>query len=292
MDITSTYNLQLLVSLVYFALTLGVLLVKYVTPLKKLLNYGKTVNYHNETNDNDNNNENRGSHSPPSKVIDIIVKYAVVQKLWFAHFYICLFTLSTATYFRACHESIIGQSSDVTYKNMRLINTILIIQGARRMIESFAVTKFSPTSYMNITHYIVGMSHYVLIALATYLGLSGNCSASAALTIIDYVLIAVFGIASVQQFRAHYHLAHLVKYSLPKFKVVASPHYFYEVVIYTVFMLFSVKNGINLTSLMFISSLIFVVVNLSVSAVETYRYYQHKYREEFDLKWAIFPGIL
>ena len=289
MNITTTYNLQLLVSLVYFALTSGILLVKYVPPLKRLLNYGKTVP----------DFDSRGNNSPsspstPSEVIDIIAKYAVVRKLWFTHFYICLFTLSTATYFKVCHEAIIGQSGNevVTFKNLEIINKLLLLQGARRMIESFVVTQFSTTSYMNITHYVVGISHYVLISLATYLGLSGSCAGSAVLTITDYMLIAIFGVASLQQFRAHYHLAHLVKYSLPKFKLVASPHYLYEVIIYTVIMAFSTKNGINLTSFMFISGWVFVVTNLSVSAMETYHYYQLKYKEEFDLKWAIFPGIL
>ncbi|KAI5960273.1 DFG10 [Candida margitis] len=279
MNIT-TYDLQILVSLVYFALTSGVLLVKCVRPLRKLLNYGKTAS----TGDDGN--------SPPSEVIEIIAKYAVVRKSWFTHFYICLFTLSTATYFKACHETIVGQSDEATYKNLLIINKLLILQGARRTFESFAVTKFSPTSYMNMTHYLVGISHYVLIALATYLGLSGNCSGSAALTIVDYILIAIFGVASLQQFRAHYHLAHLVKYSLPKFGLVASPHYSYEVLIYTVIMIFSTKNGITLTSIMFISGWVFVVTNLSVSAIQTYQYYQAKYKEEFNLKWAIFPGVV
>lgn len=283
MNIATTCNLQLLVSLAYFALTSGVLLVKYAPQLRRLLNYGKTAPNSDTSDNNDSSLE----------VIDIIAKHAVVRKLWFAHFYICLFTLSTATYFKACHEAIIGQSNeDATYKNLDIINKLILIQGARRMIESFVVTKFSPTSHMNVAHYVVGMSHYVLIALATYLGLSGNCAGSAALTIVDYVLISVFGIASVQQFQAHYHLAHLVKYSLPSFKVVASPHYLYEVILYTIIMIFSAKNGLGFTSLMYISAWVFVVTNLSVSAVETYHYYQVKYKEEFSLKWAIFPGIL
>ncbi|KAI5952099.1 DFG10 [Candida theae] len=284
MNIATTYNPQLLVSLTYFALTSGVLAVKYVPSLKRLLNYGKTAP-----------DSNSNGSDTPSEVIDIIAKHAVVRKSWFTHFYICLFTLSTATYFKACHEAIIGHSnetSSATYKNLAIINKLLVIQGARRMVESFVVTKFSPVSYMNFAHYAVGMSHYVLIALATYLGLSGNCAGSAALTIVDYFLVAVFGVASVQQFLAHSHLAHLVKYSLPKFKVVASPHYSYEVIIYTVIAIFGAKNGLGLTSLMFASAWVFVVTNLSVSAVETYRYYQVKYKEDFSLKWAIFPGIL
>ncbi|KAI5961033.1 DFG10 [Candida pseudojiufengensis] len=274
----TTIHLQYLIIGLYLILTSGVLLVKVVKPLNKLLDYGK--------------NTRLSSDSDSSVLVNFIANNAVVPKSWFTHFYICLFTLSTATYFQECHKSILGLNDSTTYKNFQIINKLLMIQGFRRMFESFFVTKFSPTSKMNISHYVVGMTHYVLIGLATYSGLEMNCGRSATFTVLDYVLMTIFGVASIQQFNAHYYLANLQKYSLPKFKYVSSPHYFYEIILYTVLMVFSIKSGFTNTSLMFIAAWIFVITNLTITAFETYNYYTLKYKEEFKLKYAIFPGFL
>ncbi|KAI5952512.1 DFG10 [Candida jiufengensis] len=276
------YHLQIFVIISYLALTLGVLIVKFVKPLNKLLDYGKNADL----------KTNSSPSSPSSEIVQFIADNAVVQKSWFTHFYICLFTLSTATYFQECHKSMLGLNDSATYKNLQIINKLLLAQGSRRMFESFFVTKFSPTSKMNVSHYLVGMAHYVLISTATYSGLEGNCGTSAALTIVDYILMAFFGIASVQQFVTHYQLANLQKYSLPNFKYSSSPHYTYEVIIYTILMLFSLKNGFNTVSFMFIAGWLFVITNLSITALETYNYYHLKYKEDFKIQWAIFPGIL
>ncbi|KAI3403121.2 hypothetical protein KGF56_004010 [Candida oxycetoniae] len=147
------YQPQVLISLAFLFLLLGVLLVKLIKPLNKLLEYGKNTEVINE--------------SPTSSIVNFITGNLVVPKQWFTHFYICLFTLATASYFKACHEKIIGQSSlpSVTFKNISIIHKLLWIQGGRRMVESFAVTKFSSESKINFSHYVVGMAHYTFLSM-------------------------------------------------------------------------------------------------------------------------------
>ncbi|CAK9439540.1 uncharacterized protein LODBEIA_P36400 [Lodderomyces beijingensis] len=281
MDVISfDYQPQLLITFAYLVLISGVLIVKLITPLNRLLEYGKNTQL-----------VANASSAPTTPLVSVIADKLVVPKSWFTHFYICLFTLSTASYFRACHDKLVpGESA--SYKNASIIQGLLVLQGGRRMAESFLVTKFSPTSKMNFSHYAVGLSHYVLIAMATYFGVNEFCATSATFTIMDYLLMAMFGASSYQQFSVHYHLANLHKYSLPSFQTVASPHYMWEVALYSVLLIFSVKDGVTPMTWSFLAAWVFVVVNLSITSIETYKYYKSKYPDEFRLKWAIIPGIL
>lgn len=270
-------QIQLLTCFIYGLLISSILLVTFAQPLRTLLKYGKNLQV-------------SGNKSSNQFVNFVAVKF-VVPKQWFTHFYICLFSLATASFFYPCHENTIKPAS-AAFKNIKIIQILLWLQGGRRLIESYAVTKFSPKSTMNFSHYIVGMAHYILISTATYFGLWESCSASTALTTTDYILIFVYGVAVVQQFKVHNYLANLRKYSLPQFKIVASPHYFWEIVIYTVLFTFSVKERVNMISASFLAALAFVSVNLSITSLETYKFYVQKYGHDFKLRWAILPGIL
>lgn len=274
------YQLQLLVVSLYLIIITSIYAVKFIKPLNELLHYGKTSTI----------NESHSS-SLFHQMIDFISNNLVVPKSWFTHFYITLFSISSIIFLGSFHES--ETSDSIKFKDLILIHKLLWIQGFRRLLECLMISKFSPTSKMNISHYIIGLSHYILISLATYLGLTTYGSSEVAnYTIFDTCLMISFGILSLLQFSAHYHLASLVKYTIPNFKYVASPHYFYEILIYLIFFIFSIKEGIDIVSLTYASALLFVLSNLTLSSIETFHYYQDKFKEDFKLKWAIFPGIL
>ncbi|RCK55520.1 Polyprenol reductase [Candida viswanathii] len=274
------YQFQLLVISVYLVIAGAIYAVKFIKPLNDLLRYGKTTTM-----------SGPSSSSLFHELIDFISSSLVVPKSWFTHFYITLFTLTSAIFLSSFHES--ASPDPVKFKNLMLIHRLLWVQGLRRLTECLTVSKFSTSSKMNFSHYAIGLSHYILISLATYLGLLKYGSHEIPdFTVFDAVLSIVFGVLSLLQFSAHYHLASLIKYTVPDFAFVASPHYFYEILIYAVLLIFSVKDGYDMVSLTFASAWFFVVSNLTISSVETYRYYQDKFKEEFKLKWAIFPGIL
>lgn len=278
----SIHQLQILIVILYLIIVGSIYAVKLIKPLNELLHYGKTSTVN-----------GLESSSIFNQMIDFISNNLVVPKSWFTHFYVTLFTLSSLTFFSTFQQSEIDTSDPVKFKNLMLIHSLLWVQGLRRLTECLIVTKFSENSKMNISHYFVGLSHYILISLATYLGLLRYGSHKVVrYTTFDDLLIVSFGVLSLLQFSAHYHLASLVKYTVPNFNNVASPHYLYEILIYTVFLIFSVKDSIDTTSWTFAAGWLFVTSNLTISSIETFRYYQDKFKEDFKLKWAIMPGIL
>ncbi|KAL6450563.1 DFG10 Polyprenol reductase [Candida maltosa Xu316] len=281
----SIYVYQLGLVSIYLIIVIGICAVKFIKPLNELLQYGKTSNIPKESH----------SNTTFHRLINWISSNLVVPKSWFTHFYITLFTLSSLIFFGS-YTNTSTTSNPVKFKNLTLIHRLLWIQSVRRLSECLFVSKFSPTSKMNISHYLIGVGHYVLVSLATYLGLSTYAPSFDAKLVnysyVDLMLMFCFGVLSILQFSAHYHLSSLVKYTVPSFKHVASPHYLYEILIYTIFAIYSAKNGLDLTSITFMSSWLFVVCNLTISSLETYKYYSEKFKDAFKLKWAIFPGLI
>ena len=279
------YDSQLTVVALYLLIIIAIYSAKFITPLNELLQYGKTVSQ-------DVREHARLENNLIKQTIGFISKYFVVPKAWFVHFYITLFALSSLIFLASFNEPI--SSDPEKFKNLILIHRLLWVQGIRRLTECLTITNFSKTSKMNVSHYVVGLSHYILVTWATYLGLStyGSHQVPNNYTVFDIVLIIGFAICSLLQFQAHYHLSTLVKYTLPDFNFVSSPHYFYEILIYTILLSFAIKDGFDMVSVTFFTAWLFVISNLSISSLETFSYYQKKYKEEFKLKWAILPGIL
>lgn len=237
-----------------------------------------------------------------------------VPKSYFTHFYILLSI--------GCIYTLAWPRSDPSQATHPLIIYLVTIQSMRRLGESFFVTKFSPKSSINVFHYLVGMVHYTLLSINCYLGssqslanpenilnnlsihdklltnltnpgrfLAGWLQYLATLTDLDKLLLAIFIIASVSQFMSHRHLASLRKYSVPSFTSVSSPHYLAEMVIYGVLMVLAWTSLTSVITLNFGVCWIFVVVNLSISALDTHRYYKATYAE-YEVPWASIPYIL
>jgi 3-oxo-5-alpha-steroid 4-dehydrogenase 3 / polyprenol reductase len=109
-----------------------------------------------------------------------------------------------------------------------------------------------------------------------------------------FLCLPVFLIASGIQRDCHYYLASLEKYTLPThpaFQSIVCPHYMAECAIYTSLAIIAAPPGevVNKTIL---AGLVFVVINLGVSAQISKDWYEGKFgRESMQNKWRMIPFI-
>lgn len=99
--------------------------------------------------------------------------------------------------------------------------------------------------------------------------------------------------ASVQQHRAHAHLASLRKYTLPHkglFRYVVCPHYMCECLIYVALATAAAPAGyfFNRTLL---SGLFFVAANLGATAENTRAWYAEKFGNNKVPRWRMIPCV-
>ncbi|AGO11702.1 AaceriADL073Wp [[Ashbya] aceris (nom. inval.)] len=232
-------------------------LAKYRLP--KLLQYGKT--------------RQKASVGTTSWYTSI-----TVPRRYFTHFYIVSFVLSSANLY--------WFPGDV-------ITCCIFLHSLRRLVESARVTKWGSESRMHAAHYLVGLWFYSVLNLSVYLQLNSEQRTRSRSTFNKALgaLGAVgFLLASWDQARNHIHLAHMIKYTLPRrglFKLVACAHYFDEIVIYASLAALEATTRWSLTV-----AVIWVCANLGVSAVETKRYYDAKFKGQAVAPYALIPYIM
>lgn len=208
-----------------------------------------------------------------------------VPKRWFIHFYYLHSTLSTGsliwylTYYNRYDY----------YLSFVLVLLMNLIQAYRRLYECVFISKWDDVkSKIHITHYIAGIFFYTSANLMPILLRNSMWKPLSSKTGI-YLILIMFILTSMDQYRNHSHLASLRKYSLPThglFQFVTCAHYFDEVVIYTLFALMYPSIGYFLL-------LLWVFVNLSISAIENRKWYVQKglIRQDDEIR-CIIPFIL
>ena len=216
-----------------------------------------------------------------------------VPKAWFSHFYV-LYLLLMWGQFLYDPYTILSNGKYL------LVWLFLTCQATRRLYESYHVTRWGNASKMHVSHYFLGLGFYMGVSIICFCGLqshhgdSGNGVTGTGF-FWTLLLVAFFAICQLDQYRNHKHLAALVKYSVPKkglFSLVSSAHYCDEILIYfTVVLLAFTRGRLIAEDWALLSIWIFVVINLSISALETHSYYLTKF-EDFHLRYAIIPGIL
>ena len=104
---------------------------------------------------------------------------------------------------------------------------------------------------------------------------------------------------SWEQFWDHRILASLRSsgvYGIPKgrlFELVSSPHYFAELVIYAAMFAVAVANHDRCVWVELVVLQMFVVANLTVTALKTHAWYHDKFREDYPRhRRALFPWVL
>ncbi|ROW17488.1 hypothetical protein VPNG_00909 [Cytospora leucostoma] len=168
---------------------------------------------------------------------------------------------------------------------------LMLFQAARRLYESWAFAKPSKST-MWIVHWLLGQFFYLGISVAIWLEGSDailhdkvlsnarGLPADALFKIV--VALPLFIFAWVSQYRCHKYLAGLKKYSLPDlgmFRHLVCPHYTCECVIYLSLAIVAAPEG-QLCNTTLLSALIFVAVNLGVTAHGTRSWYTEKFGPE------------
>ncbi|SCU82656.1 LANO_0B07096g1_1 [Lachancea nothofagi CBS 11611] len=189
-----------------------------------------------------------------------------VPKKWFRHFYV--------------------YSTFVSGFNLLHLRTFLaflvFVHSTRRLYETFYINKFGPASRIHISHYLVGIWFYSAVNFTTFTNEKHASSLP-----LRLLAIFIFALASWDQYKNHSHLSELRKYNLPTyglFKIVASPHYLDEIFIYFALTLYA-------TSCKMLFCMLWVVVNLSISALETKTWYLQKFPQTTP-RFAIIPYVI
>jgi len=118
----------------------------------------------------------------------------------------------------------------------------------------------------------------------------------------DIALLALFFFGNVMQYQSHAMLASLRSkggrgsgegkrtYKIPKgfwFTYCSNPHYLAEIVLYLAFI--TLSNSWSQSTVILMTM---VVMNLTLSATMTHKYYKEKFKTYPTKRYAIFPGIV
>jgi 3-oxo-5-alpha-steroid 4-dehydrogenase 3 / polyprenol reductase len=182
----------------------------------------------------------------------------------------------------------------------------LTIQSLRRYYECITLSKQSNAS-MWIGHYLIGLAFYFFITIAVWVEQmqhdEGRCHRKKWLTLrgdftpFDGAATLLFGLASMLQQHYHRYLFSLKKYTLPDrfaFNYIISPHYTAECLIYVALSFLAAPAGLLVNTTM-LCALLFVVVNLAVTADGTKRWMLAKFpdrAQDIQQRHLMIPFIL
>ncbi|KAI1623453.1 3-oxo-5alpha-steroid 4-dehydrogenase [Exophiala viscosa] len=235
-----------------------------------------------------------------------VLDYAATWKVphsWFIHFYIVSVTASTMGLCFFYPSNSIDRPDTTT-----ICGTLMLVQGIRRLLECFFLTKPSQ-SRMWIGHYAIGVAFYIATNIAIWTArpdereldfnrVSGRKVLAGGLwtfNVLAYVFL--FFYASWMQNLFHRHLAGLRKYTLPDigmFRTIIAPHYTAECAIYLSLAFCRDAHQGGLVDLTLFCALIFVVVNLGVTADGTREWMLAKFPEknsEIERRWTMLPPV-
>ncbi|KAJ5694714.1 hypothetical protein N7536_005126 [Penicillium majusculum] len=237
-----------------------------------------------------------------------------VPHSYFTHFYIASVLSSVFWVAQLLSRGVVFQaiasrvSEDHQRHSMSLTQLViccvlLAIQGSRRLWECFVFSKPS-SSQMWFMHWLLGLGFYLAAGVAIWIEGSGTLLTKS-LTLVHlqmtnapnlrtFFLIPLFLVASGLQHDSHHYLYSLKKYTLPEhpmFRGVVCPHYGAESIIYLSLALLAAPRGewVNKTML---SCLVFVAVNLGLTARNTKKWYAQKFgKDSVQDWWLMIPYV-
>ena len=206
---------------------------------------------------------------------------------------------------------------------------LMSVQGIRRLLESITNAKAS-ASKMFFAHWLLGLVFYLAMGVAVWVEGAGQHafflsnirshenhgkSADFCLDLADALRSAtsvlhsitltapslrtmlslpLFILASGVQHDCHMYLASLPKYTLPMhptFQSLICPHYTAECLIYLSLTLLAAPDG-TLFNRTILAGLVFVSVNLSITASATKEWYAQKFgKETIRGRWRMIPYL-
>ncbi|KFK40072.1 hypothetical protein AALP_AA3G326600 [Arabis alpina] len=203
---------------------------------------------------------------------------------------------------------------------------LMEIQVLRRLIESFYVFKYSPSARLHILGYLVGWFFYTVAPLSLCVNIAPEVARFAGNLVAEFIAkgkghtsspefdlllsltpllklglyqwigAAIFLWGWIHQRRCHAILGSLrespsqaKEYVIPHgdwFRMVSSPHYLAEIVLYLGLLI--ANGGTDITIWLLFG---FVVGNLTLAAGETHRWYLQKFENYPANRHALFPYV-
>ncbi|KAI5928607.1 hypothetical protein F4810DRAFT_12479 [Camillea tinctor] len=250
-----------------------------------------------------------------------------VPHSWFIHFYVLSLSCSifwavqyvrrgTIFAFLAEHQAS-HTSASMTIEQVLLVWFFMCLQGARRLYEYLVVLRPS-SSRMWVIHWLLGNSFYLCTSIAIWI--EGSRRSPRHLCILPHINLCIesawsskptlfstetlslnlaigvpmFLFSWLMQYRCHKHLSGLKKYSLPEdglFQYLVCPHYTCECLLYLSLAITAAPKG-QLYNKTLLCAVLFVSINLGVTANGTKRWYCDKFgQEKVHGKWKMIPGV-
>ncbi|XXH04685.1 hypothetical protein Hte_011107 [Hypoxylon texense] len=245
-----------------------------------------------------------------TKAVGWVTSVGRVPHSWFKHFYIL--SLSCSAFWAVeflNHGTILDaisrnqasrQPASMSIDQVILVWFLMGLQAARRLYEYTFVLRPS-LSKMWIVHWLLGMAFYSCTSVSIWVEGSNSirtsdrrafANAAPSFNVVFGVL--AFLVSWTMQYRCHSYLAGLKKYSLPEeglFKYLVCPHYTCECALYLSLALVAAPKG-QLYNRTLICAVLFVAVNLGVTANGTKKWYAEKFSQEMVRgKWRMIPLI-
>lgn len=290
----------------YLLAALAILIVRFIPPLRnRFLDYGARSKY---------TQGSRATHTSSTAVGQLLdfVAQCKVSHARFSDFYVFLFLCIAFWLSQFCAiGSYVGSmylpfepiAYPVPSPRVGMSFVVLLIQSLRRLYECIVLSKPSNAS-MWIGHYLIGLAFYFFISTAVWMEQIhsdyGWCdrrewrSMVGGVSFIDVAALTLFLFASMFQHRCHRYLASLKKYTLPDkftFSYIVSPHYTAECLIYLSLSVLAAPMGCLFNNTV-LCALVFVVVNLGVTADGTKRWMLGKFPENaqhIQQRWKMIP---
>ncbi|OTA61942.1 hypothetical protein K449DRAFT_465345 [Hypoxylon sp. EC38] len=251
----------------------------------------------------------QASNGPLTSVVSWVTSVGKVPHSWFSHFYVV--SLSCSAFWAAQFlrhgiilEYIVRKQASIQETSMTINQVILAwflmsLQGARRLYEYVAVMRPS-SSKMWFIHWLLGIAFYFCTNISIWIEGSNSIQSSSTFFNAETLpLNVVFGVFMFlaswsTQYRCHSYLSQLKKYSLPDeglFRYLVCPHYTCECALYLSLALVAAPKG-QLYNRTLICAVLFVAVNLGVTANGTKKWYNEKFGHgRVQGKWRMIPGV-
>ncbi|PBL03842.1 3-oxo-5-alpha-steroid 4-dehydrogenase-like protein [Armillaria gallica] len=195
----------------------------------------------------------------------------------------------------------IDPSKAMSKEQILLTWALMSAQGCRRLYESIRLAKPS-NAKMWFVHWLLGCAFYAGMGPAVWVeGIHIKTLRSTPLKLAlsspslrTATFLPLFLFASWMQNKCHRHLASLKKYSLPThpfFRYITCPHYTAECLIYLSLAGIAAPPG-QMFNKTILAALVFVAVNLGVTAETTRQWYVEKFGEDkVTALWRMIPFI-
>jgi len=312
MDIASFIRLQ-------FILAAATIVVVNFIPLlsDRLLAYGSRATpkdgvSKNDVSENFSVDERKDSTHALTSLVDTISSFKVPHS-WFTSFYVVsvcssafwgvqlLFKTSAFRVVAACATATEDVPS-MTLNQVIITWAMMMLQGSRRLYESLEFTKAS-SARMWVGHWALGIWFYLSMSVAVWVegvprllteGFSLSHFRVTAPSLRTFVATLIFILASGIQHDCHAYLSSLKKYTLPAHPVFQSlicPHYFAECLVYLSLAIAAAPTGFFANRTIF-CALVFVAVNLAVTADGTKKWYEAKFgKDKVVARWRMIPFL-